>query len=57
MQEKTIKELVEFLQFSVINLLDGVESRKENSELQMLISNVEDDLSEVKSFVDNKEEK
>lgn len=57
MQEKTIKELVEFLQFSVINLLDGVESGKENSELQMLISNVEDDLSEVKSFIDNKEEK
>ncbi|MGM0259674.1 hypothetical protein [Enterococcus sp. AZ102] len=57
MQEKTIKELVEFLQFSVINLLDGVESGKEKSELEMLISNVEDDLSEVKSFVDNKEEK
>lgn len=57
MQEKTIKELVEFLQFSVINLLDGVESGKENSELQMLISNVEDDLSEVKSFIDNKEDK
>ena len=57
MQEKTIKELVEFLQFSVINLLDGVESGKEKSELEMLISNVEDDLSEVKSFIDNKEDK
>jgi len=55
MQEKTFKELIEFLQSSVNTLVDAVENGKDD--LETLVLNVEDDLLEVKSFINDKEDK